>query len=121
LQPKKFKDKWKQKIVASTHQNLGSNFGYESNVMDIGSEDISSINSNSSFQSSKMESDIDQKKMREIFHVRVIVKHTKIDSLFDIRSQFNLLFEAIVNKLVLNMTPEKNSYPLGWVCDDAKL
>ena len=68
-----------------------------------------------------MESDIDQKKRSEIFHVRVIVKHTKIDTLFDSVSQVNLISEAIVKKLGLKMTPHKKPYPLGWVCEDAKL
>jgi hypothetical protein len=62
LQPKKFKDKGKKKIVASTHQDLGSDSEDESKIMAIGRKDISSINSNSSVQSTKMESDIDQKK-----------------------------------------------------------
>jgi hypothetical protein len=121
LRPKKFKDKGKQKTVASTHHDLGSDSGDESKIMGIGSKDISTINSNSSVQYSKMESDIDQKKRSELFHVRVIIKHTKLDTLFDNGSQVNLISEAIVKKLGLKMTPNKNPYPLGWVCDDAKL
>jgi hypothetical protein len=121
LRPKKFKDKGKQKTVASTHQDLGSDSRDESKIMAIGSKYISTINSNSSVQSAKMESDIDQKKRSELFHVRVIVKHTKVDTLFDSGSQVNLISEAIVKKLGLKMTPHKNPYPLGWVCDDAKL
>jgi hypothetical protein len=68
-----------------------------------------------------MESDIDHKKRSEIFHVIVIVKHTKVDTFFDSGSQVNLIYEAIVKKMGLNMTPHKNPYPLGWVCDDTKL
>jgi hypothetical protein len=79
---------------------------------------ISAINSNSSVQSSKMESDIDQKKKINLFHVRVIVKHTKLDTLFDNVSQVNIIFEAIVKNLVLKTKPHKNPYHLGWVCDD---
>jgi len=89
--------------------------------MAIGIKYISSINSNSSVQSTKIESAIDQKKRREFFHVRVIVKHTKVDNLFDSGYQVNLISEAIVKKLGLKMTPHKNPDPLGWVCDDAKL
>jgi hypothetical protein len=85
----------------------------------IGSKGIS--NTNSSVQSAKSESVIDQKKISDLFHVRVIVKHTKIDTLFDSGSQVNLISEAIVKKLGLNMTPHKKPYPLGWVCEDAKL
>jgi hypothetical protein len=89
--------------------------------MAIGIKYISSINSNSSVQSTKIESAIDQKKRREFFHVRVIVKHTKVDNLFDSGYQVNLISEAIVKKLGLKTTPHKNPYSLGWVCDDAKL
>jgi len=68
-----------------------------------------------------MEINIDQKKRNELFCVRVIVKNTKVDTLFNSLSQVNSISEVIVNKLVLIMTPHKNTYPLGWVCDNAKL
>jgi hypothetical protein len=68
-----------------------------------------------------LESVIDQKKRNELFHVGVIVKHTKVDTLFDSGSQVNLISEAIVKKLGLNTTPHKNPYTLAWVCEDAKL
>jgi hypothetical protein len=121
LRPKKFQDKGKQKIVASTRQDLGSDSGDESKIMEIGSKGISTTKSNSSVQSAKLESVLDQKKRSELFHVRVIVKHTKIDTLFDSGSQVNLISEAIVKKLGLKTTPHRKPYPLGWVCDDAKL
>jgi hypothetical protein len=82
---------------------------------------ISTINSNYPVQYSKMESDIDQKKRSELFHVRVIIKHTKLDTLFVCGSQVNFIYEAIIKKLGLNMTPHKNPYPLGWVFEYAKL
>jgi hypothetical protein len=84
--------------------------------MAIGRKGISIINSNSLVQFAKFESVTDQKKRSKIFHVRVIVKHTKLDILFDSGSQVNLLSKAIVNNLGLKMTPHKNPYPLGWVC-----
>jgi hypothetical protein len=67
-----------------------------------------------------LESDTDQKKRSEFFHVIVIVEHTKVDTLFDSGSQVNLIYEAIVKKSGLKITPHNNPYPLGWVCD-AKL
>jgi hypothetical protein len=70
--------------------------------MEIGRKGISTINSNSSIPSAKLESDIDQKKRSEFFHVMVIIKHTKVDTLFDSGSQVNLIFEAIVKKMGLN-------------------
>ena len=57
----------------------------------------------------------------ELFHIRVISKHQKIDTLFDSGSQVNLIFEAIVNKLGLATTPHKKPYPLGWLNDRAQL
>jgi hypothetical protein len=113
--------KGKHKTVASTHQDLGSDSGDESKIMAIGRKCISTINSNSSFQSTKVKSDIDQKNINELFCVRVIVKHTKVDNLFDSGSQVNLIYEAIFKRLGFNTRPHKKTYPLGWVCDDAKL
>jgi hypothetical protein len=77
LWPKKFKDKGKKNIVSSTHQDLGLDSRGESKTMEIGSKGISTINFNSSVQSTKLESDMYQKKRSNIFHVRVIVKHKR--------------------------------------------
>jgi hypothetical protein len=41
--------------------------------------------------------------------------------LFDSGSQFNLTSEAIVKNLDLESMPHAKPYPLGWVCDNAKL
>ena len=62
-----------------------------------------------------------ERRRHEIFHIRVISKHQKIDTLFDSGSQVNLISKAIVKKLGLLTTPHKKPYPLGWVCDKAKL
>jgi hypothetical protein len=59
--------------------------------------------------------------MSDHFHVKVIVKHTKVETLFDNGSQVNLISEEIVKKMGLKMTPKKKPYPLGWVCEDAKV
>jgi hypothetical protein len=75
--------------------------------MAIGSKYISTINSNSSVQSTKLESVTDQKKRSDLFHARFIVKHTKVNTLFDSGSQVNLISEAIVKKPGLNNTPHK--------------
>jgi hypothetical protein len=120
LRPKKFQDKGKKKIVASARRDLGLDSRDESKIMTIGIKCIYTINSNFSVQSAKLESDIDQKKRSELFHVRVIVKHIKVDTLFDSGSQFNLISKEIFKKLGLNTTPHKNPYPLGWVCENAK-
>jgi hypothetical protein len=63
-----------------------------------------------------------QEKTRiELFHIRVISKHTKIDTLFDSGSQANLISEETVKKLKLETSPHPKPYPLGWICDNAKL
>jgi hypothetical protein len=87
----------------------------------MGSKSISIANYISPVQSDKLESVLDQKKRSELFHVKFIVKHTNIDTLFDSGSQVNLTSKAIVKKLSLMTTPHVKPYPLGWVCDDAKL
>jgi hypothetical protein len=51
----------------------------------------------------------------------VISKHTKIDTLFDIGSQANLIYEDTLEKIKLETTPHHKPYPLGWICDNAKL
>jgi hypothetical protein len=65
--------------------------------MEIRSKGISTTNSPVQFTKSKIV--IDQKKRSKIFHVRVIVNHTKIDTLFESVSQVNLISKAIVKKL----------------------
>jgi hypothetical protein len=57
--------------------------------MDIGSKDISAISSNSLVQYANIESDIDPKKMIKNFHFRVIVKHTKVDTLLIVDIKLN--------------------------------
>jgi hypothetical protein len=89
--------------------------------MAIGRKGIYTNKSNSSVQSSKLESVIDQMKISKIFQVMVVLKNTKIDTFFDNGSQIKLISKLIVKKLVLKTTPHRNPYPLGWVCDDAKL
>jgi hypothetical protein len=36
-------------------------------------------------------------------------------------SQVNLIFEALVKKMGLEMKPHPKPYPLGWVCEKSKL
>ena len=57
----------------------------------------------------------------ELFHVRVISKHTKVDTLFDNGSQENLISKYLVKKLNLDTIPHPKPYPLGWICKDANL
>ena len=64
---------------------------------------------------------IDERKRSELFHIRVITKHTKIDTLFYSGSQVTLISEEIVKKLHLETKLHPKPYPLEWVCDNAHL
>ena len=63
----------------------------------------------------------DEKKMTELFYVRIISKHTKIDTLFDSGSQVNLISEEIINKLGLETKPHPKPYPLGWLQENTQM
>ena len=57
-------------------------------------------------------------KRNALFHIRVIMKQTKIDTLKDSGFQANLIWEEVVKQLGLTTKPHKKPYPLGWVCKD---
>lgn len=78
--------------------------------------------SNASASSSKESSPPNIDKHRnELFHIWVVTKHTKIDTLFDIGSQVNLISKEVAKKLNMDTTPYLKPHPLGWVCNDAQL
>jgi hypothetical protein len=58
-----------------------------------------------------------QEKMRiELFHIRVVSKHTKIDTLFDSGSQANIISEETVKKLKLETSPHpQHTLLVGYV------
>jgi hypothetical protein len=60
-------------------------------------------------------------KENDLFHLRVISKHTKIDTLVDSGSQVNLISEQVVQNLGLETRPHLRLYPLGWICDNAQV
>ena len=63
----------------------------------------------------------DENKMTELFYVRIISKHTKIDTLFDSGSQVNLISEEIINKLGLETKPHPKPYPLGCLRENTQM
>ena len=56
-----------------------------------------------------------------MFHIRVISKHNKIDTLFDSGSQANLITKRIFKSLNMEDFPHHKPYRIGWVCDNAQL
>jgi hypothetical protein len=92
--------------------------GDEENITAVGVQGKDSLHASSS---STNESHDDERKRNELFHIRVVSKHTKIDTLFDLGSQVNLIYETLVKKMGLETKPHPNTYPLGWVCDKEKL
>jgi hypothetical protein len=122
LHPKKkmkqFGGKGKTKTVATMQQDLGFDSGDEGKITMVGVQGKYSLHVSSS---SNDESHVDERKRNELFHIRVLSKHTKIDTLFDLGSQVNLISEALVKKIGLEMKPHPKPYHLGWVCDKEKL
>ncbi len=119
LRPKKSEGK-KKKIVVAIQKYLGSNSGDETIII---ATSIKGKNSKASTSNSAqfVIDEEHERKRHELFHIRVISKNQKIDTLFDSGSQVNLIYEAIVRKLGLATTPHKKPYPLGWLNDKAQL
>ena len=99
-------------------QDLGSDSGDNGKITAVGVQGKDSIHASSS---SNNESHDDERNRNELFHIRVVSKHTKIDTLFDPGSQVNLIYEALVKNMGLETIPHPKPYPLGWVCDKQKL
>jgi hypothetical protein len=116
--PKQFSRKGKTKTVSIVQQDLGSDSGDEGNITTVGVQGKYSLHA---ISSSNNEFHVDEQKRNELFQIRVVSKHTKIDTLFDPGSQLNLISEALVKKMGLEMKPHLKPCPLGWVCDKAKI
>ena len=83
-----------------------------------------SLQGNHSFHagSSSSNSSHDINKRRsDFFHIRVVSKHTKIETIFYSGSRVKSISELIVKKLGLETRPHPRPYPLGSVCDNAIL
>jgi len=57
----------------------------------------------------------------KLFHIRVVMKHKKIDTLLDSGSQANLISEKVVNKLGLKTIKNHKPYTLIWMRINHKL
>eukprot|EP00253_Pinus_taeda_P017995 PITA_17995 len=119
LRPKKSEGK-KKKTVAAIQKYLGSDLGDETIIAATGIKGKNSKASTSNSAQSIIDEEHERKR-HELFHIQVVSKHQKIDTLFDSGSQVNLVSEAIVKKLGLATTPHKKPYPLGLLNDKAQL
>lgn len=119
MRPKKLNNRGKQNTVVTTQQALGSYSSDETKITAMGMKGIASnVSTNSSSKTIESQND---KERSEIFHIRVITKHAKVDTVFDSGSQVNLISKEIIKKLNLETTTHTKPYPLVWVCDNAKL
>jgi hypothetical protein len=99
--PKWFKGKKGTQTVATTSKpiELGS---------DSGDEKISLVG-----MTGKHGEDVDCRS--KLFHIRVIMRHTKVDTLIESGSQSNLISEELVKKLGLKTQTHHKPYTLKWM------
>jgi hypothetical protein len=100
--PKWFKEKKGMQTVETTTKptDLGSDSGDESKISLVG-------------MTGKICEDIDYR--NNLFHIRVIMRHTKIDTLMDSGSQSNLISEELVKQLGLKTQLHHKPYTLKWI------
>jgi len=89
MKPKRNNNNGKQKTTATTQQDLGSDSGDETKIKSMGLKIKESIASTNSLDFQNETSN--EKRRIELFHIRVISKHNKIDTLFDSGSRANLI------------------------------
>jgi len=112
------------KANAAIQQDLGSDSGAEKKITAMGLIGIPSKSSSSftcSTSYSKYNNVIEEKKRVELFHMRIISKHIKIDTLFDSGSQENLISVELVRKLGLEAKNNPKPYPLGWLKENNQM
>jgi hypothetical protein len=58
---------------------------------------------------------MEEKGMTKLFHIKIHVKNTKVDALFDFGSKANLIANDLVKNLGLEVHDHPIPYPLRWV------
>jgi hypothetical protein len=106
--PKCFKERKGRQIVATTSQptNLGSDSGDESKIKVVG-------------LTGKLGDGYDPRS--KLFHISVIMRHTKVDTLIDSGSQSNLISKEVGKRLGLNTQMHHKPYSLKWISNNHKL
>jgi hypothetical protein len=105
--PKWFKERKQRQIVATSTRptHLGYDSGNESEITTVG-------------LTGKIGDGFDS--TCKLFHVRFIMKHTKIDTLIDSGYQSNLILEEVVKKLRLETKMDHKPYSLIWISNNHK-
>jgi hypothetical protein len=112
LHPKKrskwFKERKERKTVAAITRptNLGYDSGYETNITTFG-------------LTGKIGDGYDS--ICKLLHIRLVMKHTKIDTLIDSAFEYNLISEEVVKQLGLNTKMHHKPYSLKWISNNHKL
>jgi hypothetical protein len=57
----------------------------------------------------------------KLFHIRVIMRHTKVETLIDSGSQYNLISEELVKQLGLKTQLHHKPYKLKWISSNHQL
>jgi hypothetical protein len=106
--PKWFKEKkGRQRFAATTQPTyLGLDSGDESKVSLVG-------------MTSKIGEGIDCRS--KLFHIRVIMRHTKFDTLIDSGSQSNFISEELVKQLGLKTQMHHKPYTLKWISNNNQM
>jgi len=118
LRPKKFNNKGKQKTNVVVQQDLGSDLSDETKIAATVTKEEAVASTSTTNKSSNTSN---EGNIIDLFHIRVISKHTKIDTLFDSGSHANLISTHLVKKLNRETMPHHKQYPLGWITKDANL
>ena len=122
--PKRFGGKGKQKTIETAQQYLGSDSVDETLITIVGTQGTLYLHVNYESHasiSSTNEPLPNERKRIELFQIRVFINHTKVETLFDSRSQANLIQESLVKNLGLEIKPHLKPYLLGWIHDEVKL
>jgi hypothetical protein len=63
----------------------------------------------------------EDKDMTKLFHIKIQVKKTKIDALFNSSSQASIIATNLINKLGMEFHDHSSPYTLGWVNKDVEI